>query len=425
MAKTSPITKKIFKWAGLFLFGFLIFVSIASSLNAQVARYFLGGLLTYPGTLTDHYAWGENVGWIDFSTASVTDTALTGYAYGENIGWISLNCANDGTNCNPSYKVENDGAGNLSGYAWGENVGWINFDPVYDGTHYGVKINTTTGLFSGWAWGENIGWIAFTDLGPLANISPNFVVTTSWRPSVDCSTLMDHCETCTAENVCTACTSPYSVKTDRTGCEILVVDNGGGDNNQETPATNTGGSTQTAASSFFLITASPDDGGYIKPFGSTLVSPGGSVKYTIFPASGHKIQDVLIDGVSKGPLLTYTFENVTGNHTISAVFAAGIAPANQNIPTTAPTQPITPNIGSGSSKQDILTYIQSQLNNIKIRIPSSSPTHPIQPTTPPGLLTPGAPPPSQTPSSNVNQMVQVIQKMISALLQLLHIAQTK
>ena len=32
-----------------------------------------------------------------------------------------------------SYKVINDGYGVLSDYAWGENVGWINFNPAYGG----------------------------------------------------------------------------------------------------------------------------------------------------------------------------------------------------------------------------------------------------------------------------------------------------
>jgi hypothetical protein len=66
------------------------------------------------------YAWGENVGWINFdpslgSGVRVTDSAVEGYAWGENIGWINLSPTNGG--------VDNDGNGNLSGYAWGENVG--------------------------------------------------------------------------------------------------------------------------------------------------------------------------------------------------------------------------------------------------------------------------------------------------------------
>jgi hypothetical protein len=38
------------------------------------------------------------------------------------------------TNTSPDdYGVNHDGAGNLSGYAWGTNVGWINFSPTHGG----------------------------------------------------------------------------------------------------------------------------------------------------------------------------------------------------------------------------------------------------------------------------------------------------
>lgn len=104
------------------------------------------------------YAYGENVGWINFEPllgngVTVTDDAVAGYAWSENIGWINLSPVNGG--------VVNDGAGNLSGYAWGENVGWINFAP----TGAGVSIDPSTGEFSGYAWGENVGWIAFAPNG--------------------------------------------------------------------------------------------------------------------------------------------------------------------------------------------------------------------------------------------------------------------
>jgi hypothetical protein len=105
------------------------------------------------------YAYGENVGWVNFEPGqgpgvTVSGTQLTGYVWAENIGWINLSPASYGG-------VFNDGAGNLSGYAWGENVGWINFSPTYGG----VTIDAE-GNFDGWAWGENIGWLNFnsTDL---------------------------------------------------------------------------------------------------------------------------------------------------------------------------------------------------------------------------------------------------------------------
>jgi hypothetical protein len=111
-----------------------------------------------PQDSNNQYAYGENVGWINFEPdvndagAIVSREKLEGYIWAENIGWINLD---------PNYGgVSNDGSGNLSGYAWGENVGWINFDPTYGGIHYGVKIDAN-GNFSGYAWGENIGWINF------------------------------------------------------------------------------------------------------------------------------------------------------------------------------------------------------------------------------------------------------------------------
>jgi hypothetical protein len=109
---------------------------------------------TDPDNDGSRYAWGENLGWLNFQSSfalgvTVDNSAMTGYVWGENIGWINLNPANGG--------VINDGAGILSGYAWGENVGWIDFAP----TGGGVIIDPNTGIFSGYAWGENIGWISF------------------------------------------------------------------------------------------------------------------------------------------------------------------------------------------------------------------------------------------------------------------------
>lgn len=113
------------------------------------------------------YAWGENVGWLNFEPntgdgAQVASDKLTGYVWAENIGWISLSCENTSSCGTVSYGVTNDGSGNLSGFAWGENVGWINFDPNVSGdsNDYGVTIDAD-GNFDGWAWGENVGWVNF------------------------------------------------------------------------------------------------------------------------------------------------------------------------------------------------------------------------------------------------------------------------
>ena len=130
------------------------------------------------------YAWGENVGWIDFGSAEggvvINDDYLTGYAWGENIGWISLNCSNTDS-CNAvSYYVHNTSSGQLSGYAWGENTGWINFSPGFD---VNPRINVTTGQFTGYAWGENTGWINFncSNTNDCSNV--NYYLAAIWTPT--------------------------------------------------------------------------------------------------------------------------------------------------------------------------------------------------------------------------------------------------
>jgi len=117
------------------------------------------------------YAWGENVGWVNFQPnqgpgVTVTGEGLSGLAWGENIGWINLSPANGFGG------VIQDGAGNLAGFAWAENAGWINFAPA----GAGVWIDDE-GIFHGWAWGENIGWIRFSQ-----SASHPFGVRTAWRP---------------------------------------------------------------------------------------------------------------------------------------------------------------------------------------------------------------------------------------------------
>ncbi len=70
----------------------------------------------------------------------------------------------------------------------------------------------------------------------------------------------------------------------------------------------------------FLITASAGAGGTIDPSGGVGVPPGSNQGFFITPNPGSQIQDVVVDGVSQGPIPTYNFSNVQADHTISAVF---------------------------------------------------------------------------------------------------------
>ena len=131
-----------------------IFVFVVLAMGTKVFASTSNGTISD----TERYAWGENVGFIDFGSEAgdihITDTALSGYAYGENIGWINLST------------ITNDKEGHLSGYAWGENVGFIDFSQVEIDNH---------GYFTGQAYGENIGFILF-------NKDESNIVTTDWRP---------------------------------------------------------------------------------------------------------------------------------------------------------------------------------------------------------------------------------------------------
>jgi len=68
------------------------------------------------------------------------------------------------------------------------------------------------------------------------------------------------------------------------------------------------------------ITASAGIGGIISPSGAVSVNNGASQTFTITVNSGYQISDVLVDGISQGPISSFTFTNVTSNHTISASF---------------------------------------------------------------------------------------------------------
>ena len=123
----------------------LSFLIIGNNVSASITN----------GTIDSnyHYAYGENIGFIDFKNITISDTSLSGFIYGENIGWIDLST------------ITNTTEGRLGGYAWGENVGWIDFSKTTIGTD---------GVFTGGAYGENIGWITF---GTTTN-----KVLTDWRP---------------------------------------------------------------------------------------------------------------------------------------------------------------------------------------------------------------------------------------------------
>lgn len=74
----------------------------------------------------------------------------------------------------------------------------------------------------------------------------------------------------------------------------------------------------------FTITASAGSNGTIDPSGDITVNSGTSQTFTITPTTGYQVEDVTVDGVSRGSITTYTFSDVAANHTISATFATKV-----------------------------------------------------------------------------------------------------
>ena len=68
------------------------------------------------------------------------------------------------------------------------------------------------------------------------------------------------------------------------------------------------------------IAASAGTGGTIAPSGSVPVLCSTSQGFTITPDLCHAIADLVVDNVSQGPLTSFSFPNVTANHTIVASF---------------------------------------------------------------------------------------------------------
>ena len=71
---------------------------------------------------------------------------------------------------------------------------------------------------------------------------------------------------------------------------------------------------------YHTIKASSDSNGSISPSERVSVRHGRDQSFTITPDKGYEIAKVLVDGKSVGAVESYTFKNVTKNHTIEAIF---------------------------------------------------------------------------------------------------------
>ncbi len=142
-------------------------------------------------------------------------------------------------------------------------------------------------------------------------------------------------------------TTESAMPTSRSGATAGVINGvlyvAGGSNSTGTLAT-VEAFTETAppiVPNTYTISASVGANGSIAPSGSMTVNSGASQTFTITPNTGYHVADVLVDGSSVGAVPSYTFTNVTTNHTIAASFIA--------IP--------TPTTSGGRSMPDPSSYV--------------------------------------------------------------------
>lgn len=91
----------------------------------------------------------------------------------------------------------------------------------------------------------------------------------------------------------------------------------------------------------YTITATAGTNGSISPTGEVEVNCGEDQIFNMTPDAGYTVSDVLVDGVSVGAVTSYTFTNLSENHTITVSFVEFSEPGEfcgtedfENIPTT-------------------------------------------------------------------------------------------
>jgi hypothetical protein len=100
----------------------------------------------------------------------------------------------------------------------------------------------------------------------------------------------------------------------------------------------------------FKISTSAGEGGTISP--SSTVEWGGSAEVHIAPDSGYTISDVIIDGISAGPLESYTFSDVRADHSLRALFSPSGGSPNDPVDPKDPDDPDGPENPGGSDDPD-------------------------------------------------------------------------
>jgi len=112
------------------------------------------GAVHVRGTYISGVAWAENAG-------------------GINLGDVPANGIFHGNTDGSDFGVNIDGAGLLHGFAWGENLGWINFDGGGMASPPNpARLDYAASRLRGYAWCENVGWLNLDDAVQYVGVGP-------------------------------------------------------------------------------------------------------------------------------------------------------------------------------------------------------------------------------------------------------------
>ncbi|MBE0655679.1 MAG: T9SS type A sorting domain-containing protein, partial [Bacteroidales bacterium] len=119
----------------------------------------------------------------------------------------------------------------------------------------------------------------------------------------------------------------------------------------------------------YEIATSVTGNGSISPEGPVFAEYGSDQTFTITPDAGYQVTSVIIDDNPAGQISSYTFSNVTGDHSILAVFEIVTDIGNKEA---GPREKAISSINPNPSKGDFSIYFNrnyfSLVTNISLRI---------------------------------------------------------
>ena len=182
-----------------------------------------------------------------------------------------------------------------------------------------VSLSATAAVgstFDGWSGGGCSGTgLCTVTLNANATITANFkmsVVTTTTTTSIPPTTSTTSTTTVMTTSSTTSVSTTSIPPTTSTTSTTSIV---------PTTSTTSVATTSIPPTMRYSITASVNGaGGTISPAGTSSVSSGSSLKFSITAANRYRVAGVTVDGRSIGAVNSYTFRNVAANHTIVATF---------------------------------------------------------------------------------------------------------